>query len=235
MFEGRGLSTILADPGVVAASAGFVRVLVRFPEAYWLVKLYDVQPPCVLFLDGAGRKLGDLTLDADKPGESAKALSAAAAKALAVKPGTGSAPKTVDVKLTLAAAPAPDRIDALRAALEARGGLIKLAAKGKTVTITACALFADPARYVEAAKQAGLTAEPPTLARGTVPVDALPPTPITQKKVMELIEVKGIAEAWPDVKQRAIHILYDRTKLPPEDLAFAVLQTGLNPREAGDK
>ena len=42
---------------MVAEAQHYVRVLVKVPEAYWLVRDYQCTRPGVLLLDSAGRKL----------------------------------------------------------------------------------------------------------------------------------------------------------------------------------
>ncbi len=61
-FESGPLSTTLNDPAVVEAADPFVRILVRVPEAYLLVRAFGASRPGLLLLDADARFVGDYAL-----------------------------------------------------------------------------------------------------------------------------------------------------------------------------
>jgi hypothetical protein len=65
-FGGGSLSTLLRDEKVRDAAEPFVRVLVRVPEAYLLLKPYEATRPGLLVLDADGRRVASVSLE-DEP------------------------------------------------------------------------------------------------------------------------------------------------------------------------
>ncbi len=210
---------------MVAVAEPFVRVLVRVPEAYWLVKDYETTRPGVLFLDAAGRKLGDVALDAGKPEEGAATLLATAARAAEAEAGSGGAPASVDVVLDLETEVPADRAESLSAALSRLGGVLSVRLEGKRLVVTASRLLADPDGLTGAAGRLGATVRSASHARTTLAVE-MDDTPATLR-VGRLEKLDGVVSAWPDLARGEVRVLRRRGTAEDAALRAAAREAGL--------
>ncbi|MCI0341136.1 MAG: hypothetical protein L0216_08265 [Planctomycetales bacterium] len=212
----------------MAVANDFVRVLVRVPEAYWLVKDYKVSRPGALFLDAAGRKLAAVALDASKPDEGAAEILAAAARAAEADAGAGDSPPSVEVALDLAAPPGPAARPPLREVVERAGGVLAVRVEGKRLLVSASRLFADPDGLAVAAELAGAQARPASHERKAIAVQ-IADTPATLF-VGRLEKLEGIVSAWPDLARREVRVLLRRGAFTDEGLRSAAADAGLSLR-----
>ncbi len=231
-FEGGALGPIWKDAAVKKAAAGYVRLLVRVPEAYWLVTDYKVTRPGVLVLDPRGRKVAAQALSAREPTASmAATLAKALVSGATAKPAADALPPQVTLAFTAPRALPKKRSDKLLKLVRRLPGVSKAVVKGATLTVTTARLWADPGAIRTAAKLLDIQLAPDAHRRTTVEVTLVTNTPRALRIKRIRKQVEGVLVAAPDVARNRIEVLFRSDAIDLAGVRKAVTAVGYTLKE----
>jgi hypothetical protein len=203
---------VWSAPEVAKQANRFERLLVRVPEAYWLVKDYGVQRPGVLVLAPDGRKVDALEVLGTDPEAEAAALATTLELAVEADPPEEALPAGAQVTLRLrplegVAAPAEAVRGGAIAAGRALPGVSKAAWREGVLHVIGRRLWLRPGPLVKAVKGAGVEAACTSHSERTLVLEALPDTPSTMAKCMKMEQTPAVVLAAPDLAAKAIRFL----------------------------
>jgi hypothetical protein len=203
---------VWSAPEVAKQANRFERLLVRVPEAYWLVKDYGVQRPGVLVLAPDGRKVDALEVLGTDPEAEAAALATTLELAVEADPSEEALPAGAQLTLRLrprdgAAAPAEAARAKAATAVAALPGVSKAEWRDGALHVIGARLWLRPGVLVAAVKGAGVEAQCASHTEQTLMLEALPDTPSTMAKCMKMEQTPAVVLAAPDLAARSIRFL----------------------------
>lgn len=217
-----------------AAAGRFVRLLVRVPEAYWLVRAYGVKRPGVLVLDGTGRKVGAFALNpAAAAAESGAGLAAELDRCVSAAPAADGAPPQLSTTWRVAAHSADNACRRLVEIARRLPGVTAARCEHGGLTVRAARLWFDPSVVTTAARLLRVGLEPSPHRLAVIPVTEVDNTPHTLRDVMRLERTHaGILVAVPDEARNEIRVLYDSRVISLDAVRHQVTAVGYRLRPA---
>ena len=203
-----------SDAEVVKQANRYERLLVRVPEAYWLVSDYGVTRPGVLVLTPEGRQVDAIAVKGADPESDAVELAVTlelAADAV-VDPGVVPGGASVIQLYACKRFEAPDeRATAapLMTALQGLPGVGKVAWKGTALVVTGARLWLRPKTIVAIAKELGFAMQCTSHREASVAVEQLPDTPTTMARCKKMERVAGVVLAVPVLARREVRFLVE--------------------------
>lgn len=218
-----------SDPEVKKQSARFERLLVRVPEAYWLVHDYGVTRPGVLILTPAGRQVDSLAVSGSDPNAEAVTLAVTLEMAAAADaaPAADALPggKVVHLRFGLEQMSA-DKCAALAEAVSHARGVASAVLKDGALEVAGARLWLRPQAVEAAAQRLGGRVTCLSHREEVVEVEVLPDTPSTMAKCMAFERSDAIDLALPSLAARSIRFLLRRDADPAVDAAALTRAAG---------
>ena len=206
-----------SDAEVVKHAGRFERLLVRVPEAYWLVSDYGVTRPGVLVLTPEGRKVDAIPVRGTDPENDAVELAVTLELAVDAAPDDDALPGGTSVVLRFTSkqlATASGRSVAAKVlpALRQVAGVQHAELQGEVLVVTGARLWLRPKTIVALAKRLKLAAlECVSHREAVVSVRELPDTPTTMARCKKMERPRNVVLAVPDLAHRQIRFLVERS------------------------
>jgi len=189
------------------AAAPYLRVLVRVPEAYWLVRDYKATRPGVLVLDGVGRKVAVRAVTGEA-GDVA-GLAAELQRARTAEPVADGWPQQVSIAFGAKGDLTAEQREAAAGFAKGLPGVSRAEWSEGGLQVTGARLWLEPAAIETGARLLGVEIASAAHRRATVKVTEVRDTGATLRNVMALERrLPAIVSATPDVARDEIRVLY---------------------------